>query len=131
MSFYKKLSCEDDIKNKKFLTECKKITYYIFEGYTTHQIAKTLSYSRSTVSARIQYLLNEYKVKNKIQFIVRILGDMLKEHKLHLNYCKFELKRLGREVFFIKSQIRKILQSDNMKNETKLKEIKSILNQTF
>lgn len=94
------------MKKEKFLQECKEITHYIFDGMTTKQIADRLCYSKSTVALRIKYLFEKYGAKNKIEFIITIFSELMKEHKQIIREKKKEIKRLNIEIASLKEEIK-------------------------
>lgn len=93
------------MENNKLLTECKNITKLMLEGHTTSAMAKELNYSKSTISSRIKYLFNKYKVKNRTEYIVTIFGEILKEHKNRHKINETNIKRLKAEIKSLKQRL--------------------------
>ena len=102
------------------LEEQKIITKYIFEGLSSAQIAKKLNYSTSTISNRINSLFAKYKVKTRLEFVISILGEIIKIYKQNLKNSKKEISELQKEKNRLKSIILDIDLYKNDKRKTNI-----------
>ncbi len=70
--------------------ENKLLISYIFKGMTNYEIAEKLNYSRSGVAYKVNKLFSDFKAKNRVDFIVQILSEVIKSKKQEL---KNEIKK--------------------------------------
>lgn len=116
------------MKKNEFLHECKEIAHHIFDGKTTLQIAQTLNYSKSTVALRMKYLFKKYGAKNRIEFIIIIFGELLKENKEIIKDKKRQIKKLNSELACLKSHLKNIIENQNSKRLSSIiNEAKSLI----
>ena len=102
------------------LEEQKIITKYIFEGLSSSEIANKLNYSTSTISNRINQLFKKYKVKTRLEFVISLLGEIIKNYKHNLKIAKRENIELEKEKSQLKAIIREIEIHKNDKRKTNI-----------
>ena len=105
---------------KRLSREHKFITKYIFEGLTIAQIASKLNYSESTVANRMNSLFKKYNVKTRIEFIMNVMGEVIKMSKMQLEKAEIENIELKEKITANEKIISKIISSAS--NQKKLDE---------
>lgn len=88
----------------KHLKEQKIITKCIFKGLKISQIAELLNYSPSTVSNRIKSLFKTYKVKDRIEFILRVFNDVIIKYDTKIEKLTEEIESLKNELEKLKNR---------------------------
>ena len=83
-----------DINDDKIVSEQKIITRCIFRGFTISQIANVLHCSNSTVSNRLSDLFKKYHAKNRFEFVLSILGEIIRNNKLIIEEKSSEIIEL-------------------------------------
>ena len=81
-SFKNKLEAEN-----RFVTKC------ILKGMTIAQIAQRLDCSTSTVSNRIKKIFKKYNAKNRSEFTLNVLAEIIKKDRNLLQEKESELTR--------------------------------------
>ncbi len=92
----------DEKEENKLLISC------IFKGMTNTEIAKKLNYSRSGVAYKVNKIFNDFKAKNRIDFIVQVLSEVIKSKKQELKCEKEKQKILNAENRKLKNTIKKL-----------------------
>lgn len=105
---------KDPVKNKITL-EHKIITKCIFQGLTIAQIAHVLHCSRSTVSNRMAALFEKYNAKTKFEFVLGVLGEIVRNNKLNLEESEYKIEDLGQRLEDLTSILKNIILNKNNK----------------
>ncbi len=70
-----------------FVTKC------ILKGMTILEISQKLNCSTSTVSNRIKKIFKKYNAKNRSEFILNVLAEIIKKDRITLEKKEVELLR--------------------------------------
>lgn len=119
----------NEIINEKISKEHKIITKCIFQGLTISQIAKKLDCSQSTVSNRMAVLFAKYNAKTRFEFILGVLGEIVRTNKVTLENNKIQMKEMQKQMDLMYTILKNIIlnKNDNEKFEFWIKKAKDKL----
>ncbi len=101
--------------NEKYKHEHKIITKCIFQGLTIAQIAKKLCCSQSTVSNRMNTLFEKYNAKTRFEFVLGVMGEIVRNNKLILKEHAYEIEDLKSKVDDLTTILTNIIVNKNNK----------------
>ncbi len=119
----------NEIINEKISKEHKIITKCIFQGLTISQIAKKLDCSQSTVSNRMAVLFAKYNAKTRFEFILGVLGEIVRTNKVTLENNRIQMKEMQKQMDLMYTILKNIIlnKNDNEKFEFWIKKAKDKL----
>lgn len=100
---------------EKYKHEHRIITKYIFQGLTIAQIAKKLSCSQSTVSNRMNTLFEKYHARTRFEFVLGVLGEIIRNNKLILREHTYEIEDLKSQLEDLTTILTNIILNKNNK----------------
>lgn len=109
-------------KNYSLLLDERKIlTKLIFLGKNAVEIAKAMNYSKSCVYYKIQKLYDDFKVKDRNDFILNVVGAILTKNRDKIN-------KLEDEIELIKSTLEALIEEfPQIKTSKNFEKIKKYL----
>ncbi len=107
----------NELNIEKIENEYKVITKYIFQGLTTSEIALKMNCSRSTIANRMTALFEKYSAKTRFEFILGVLGEIVRNNKFRVDRKKRQIKQLQKEKEMLYGILRNIIINKNNKNK--------------
>lgn len=99
--------------------ELKLIASLVLEGMSNTEISDKLGYSRSSVAYKINNLFKNFGAKNRINFIINVLGKIIEKKKNDIYTLENTKQNLTNENQQLKYIIGNILKYQNKKNNLK------------
>lgn len=99
--------------------ELKLITSLVLKGMSNTEICDKLNYSRSSVASKINNLFKNFGAKNRISFVITVLGKIIKNKKNEISILEEIKESLKKENEQLKNILKNIVKYQNKKNNLK------------